>query len=154
MYAGDEKVHEGGVAIMMSKRAERALMEWTPVSERITTARFYSHFRRLLVIQVYAPHEREEEKKDHFCEELQQAIDRCNRNDIVVVMGDFDAKVGGDSEGYESGIGKHGMEDKNDNGESERGYVIFRWEMAWSSQEHCINTKIFTRQHGSRQMGE
>ena len=28
LYAGDEKVHEGGVAIMMSKRAEKALMEW------------------------------------------------------------------------------------------------------------------------------
>ena len=71
LYAGDEKMHEGGVAIMMSKRAERALMEWTTVSERIITAGFYSRFNRLLVIQVYAPHnEREEEEKDHFCEEL------------------------------------------------------------------------------------
>ena len=40
LYVGDGKVHEGGVAIMMSKRAERALMEWTPVSKRIITARF------------------------------------------------------------------------------------------------------------------
>ena len=60
LYAGDEKVHEGGGAIMMSKRA------WTPVSQRIITARFHSCFRRLSVIQVYAPHnEKEEEEKDN-----------------------------------------------------------------------------------------
>ena len=103
---------------MMSKRAERALMEWTQVSEWIITARFHSRIRRLLVVQVYTPHnEREEEEKDHFYEELQQTIDGCKRNDIVVVMGDFNAKVGGDNEGYESCIGRHGMGDKNDNGE-------------------------------------
>ena len=76
LYADDEKVHEGGVAILMSKRAERALTEWTLVRKRIITAGFCSPFRRLLVIQVYAPHnEREEEEKDHFCEEVQQTID-------------------------------------------------------------------------------
>ena len=70
------------------------------------------------MVQVYAPHnEREEEEKDHFYEELQQTIDGCKRNDIVVVMSDFNAKVGGDNEGYESCIGRHGMGDKNDNGE-------------------------------------
>ena len=70
------------------------------------------------MIQVYAPHnEREEEEKDQFYEELQQTIDGCKRNDIVVVMGDVNAKVGGDNEGYESSIGTHGMGDKNDNGE-------------------------------------
>ena len=70
------------------------------------------------MVQVYAPHnEREEEEKDHFYEELQQTIDGYKRNDIVVVVGDFNAKVGGDNEGYESYIGRHGMGDKNDNGE-------------------------------------
>ena len=63
LYAGDEKVHEGGVAIMMSTRAERALMEWIPVRKWIITAVFYSRFRRLLVIQVYAPYKREEEER-------------------------------------------------------------------------------------------
>ena len=48
------------------------------------------------VIQVCVPHNQRE--KDHFYEELQR-IDGCNRNDIVVVViGDFNAKVGGESE--------------------------------------------------------
>ena len=46
--------------------------------------------------------DREEEEKDDFYEELQQTIVECNRNDILVVMSDLNAKVGGDNEGYES----------------------------------------------------
>ena len=86
------------------------------------------------------PHnKREEEKKYHFYEELQQRIDGCNRNDIMVVMGNFNAKVGGDNEGYKCCIGRCGMGDKNDNVVR----LIFLWQMAWLSQEHCFSTKIF-----------
>lgn len=64
----------------------------TLVSKRIMTARFYFCFRRLSVIQVYTPHnERKEKEKDHCYEELQQTIDGCNSNEILVVMGDFNA---------------------------------------------------------------
>ena len=56
MYSGDETLHKGGVAIMFNQQAERSLMEWTPVSKRIMTARFYTSYRRVTVIQVYAPH--------------------------------------------------------------------------------------------------
>ena len=39
VYVGDEEVRQGGVAIMISARAKRALMEWTPISKRIIKAR-------------------------------------------------------------------------------------------------------------------
>ena len=103
---------------MVIRRAERALREWTPVFKRIIIARFYSRFRRLSVIQAYAPHnEREKEEKNLFYEELQQTIDECNRDDILVVMSDFIAKVGGDNEEYESCMQIHEMEAKNHNAE-------------------------------------
>ena len=93
------------------------------MSKRIITARFYSRFRRLSVIQVYAPHyEREEEEKDHFYEELQKTIDGCNRNNIVVVMGDFNAKVGGDT--------NMGWETRTT---TERDSAVILWQIAWSS---------------------
>ncbi|XP_062572320.1 craniofacial development protein 2-like [Saccostrea cucullata] len=56
----DEELHEGGVAIMISQQAMKSLMEWTPVSKRIMTARFYSRYRRVSVIRAYAPHNEEE----------------------------------------------------------------------------------------------
>lgn len=66
-------------------------MEWTPVSSRIITARFYSQFRRLTVIQAYATqNERADEEKEQFYEMLQQAVDQCNRQNIIIVMVDLD----------------------------------------------------------------
>ena len=54
VYSGDHVVRQRGVAIMMSVRAKRALMEWTLISKRIITARFYSKCKKLTVIQAYA----------------------------------------------------------------------------------------------------
>lgn len=37
VYMGDEEVHRGGVTIMMSGRAKRALIKWMKISKRRTT---------------------------------------------------------------------------------------------------------------------
>ncbi len=77
VYLGDDKVHQGGEAITMSARAKRALVEWTPISKRIITARFYSKCKKLTAIQAYAPtNDTVDEEKDEFttsCRTLFQA---------------------------------------------------------------------------------
>ena len=118
IYSGDEAMHEGGVAIMINKQAVKSLMEWTPINKRIITARFYSRYRKMTVIQVYAPHnEREEEEKEQFYQELQETVDECNKNDIIIVMGDLNAKVGSNNNGFERTMGIHGLGIQNENGE-------------------------------------
>ena len=93
-------------------------MEWNPINPRIITARFYSIYRKVTVIQVYAPHnEKTDAEKDKFDHELQEVIDDCNRNDIIIVMGDLNAKVGSDNVGFEISMGTHGIGTRNDNGE-------------------------------------
>ena len=80
------------------------------------------------MIQIYAPHnEREEEEKHYFYEVLQHTLAVCNRNDIVVVMDDFNAKVGGENEVYGSCMGRPRREPRTT---TEKGYVIFLWPMA------------------------
>ena len=44
-------------------------------------------------------------------------MDGCNKNDITILMGDLNAKVGSDNTGYERMMGKHGLGMQNDNGE-------------------------------------
>ena len=44
-----------GVAIMMNQEATRALIDWSPINERIIKARFYSKFVKVTMIHVYAP---------------------------------------------------------------------------------------------------
>ena len=118
IYAGEENEHQRGLAIMMSQATQKSLIEWAPVSSRIITARFYSRFKNTTVIQVYAPtNESTDDVKDDFYDQLQATFDTCNRHDIVIVMGDLNAKVSEDNKDMEGVMGKHGSGNINDTGE-------------------------------------
>ena len=118
-FAGrEDNIHRHGVAIMMTKKAEQALMEWKPISDRIIYARFFSRYVKLSIIQVYASmDEANVEDKENFYEQLQTVVDSVHKDDILLVMGDLNAKVGEDNERYENIIGSHGVGERNDNGE-------------------------------------
>ena len=119
IYSGrDDDEHRQGVGILMSKKASRALTDWTPVSERIIQARYHSQHIKLTVVHVYAPTEdAEEQVKNKFYMRLQEVLDTRNKHDMLIVTGDMNAKVGDDNEGYERVMGRHGLGKCNDNGE-------------------------------------
>ena len=51
IYSGrDDNNHREGVGILMSRSAARTLMDWTPISERIIQAWFYSQHIKLTII--------------------------------------------------------------------------------------------------------
>ena len=118
IYSGEENIHQGGVAIMMSQQAARCLMEWTPESSRIIRARFYSKYRKLTLIHVYSPtNDASVENKDDFYEQLESTVQKCNRNDILLITGDLNAKVGKGTPEEREILGQHGTGDRNENGE-------------------------------------
>ena len=98
--------------------ARKSLMEWEPVSSRIIRARFYSKYVKTTLLQCYAPTEpADKEAKNELYNLLQEQISRVPKHDILIVMGDMNAKVGLENKGYESCIGKFGLGDRNNNGE-------------------------------------
>ena len=104
----EENEHQRGVAIMMSQATQESLIEWTLVSNRITTARFYFRFKNTTVIQVYAPtNESTYDEKDGFYDQFQATFDTCHRHDVFNVMGDLKAKVGEDNKDMEGTMDKH-----------------------------------------------
>ncbi|KAL9961073.1 hypothetical protein ACROYT_G029954 [Oculina patagonica] len=120
IFAGrNDNQHQSGVAIMMSKEASRALESWNPVSDRIITARFNSKHIKTTIIQVYAPtNDADTDEKDGFYDLLQQVYDRTPRHDIMITMGDWNAKLGHQLEGENGVVGKHGLgSERSDNGE-------------------------------------
>ena len=75
LYSGhpDEKEpHQVRVALMLSREAQRALINWEPINSRIIRARFHTTQKRfnLQIIQCYAPTDTDEELKDHFYKQL------------------------------------------------------------------------------------
>lgn len=120
IYSGrDDDIHQSGVAIIMSKKATQCLDSWRAISDRIIEARFHSRFIKTTVIQVYAPtNEADEEEKDDFYEQLQKIVDEVPRHDMLLVVGDWNAKVGEQQVGEEGIVGKFGMVgERSDNGE-------------------------------------
>nr|CAH8866918.1 unnamed protein product [Trichobilharzia regenti] len=101
-HLGDSHEQIEGVVIMMSPTAAKALMQWEPISSRIMTARFNSKGRKVTVIQCYAPtNVSEQEKKEAFYRQLQAIMDNVPNGDIKILMGDMNAKLGGDNTGRE-----------------------------------------------------
>lgn len=48
---------------------------------------------------------------------LQETLDKCNKNDIIIVMGYLIAKVGSDNSGFDRMMGVQGLGSQNENGE-------------------------------------
>ena len=64
IYSGRDDVnHKQGVAILMSKSAARALIEWNTISERIIRPRYYSKYVKLTVIHFFYTHQRKMQMK-------------------------------------------------------------------------------------------
>ena len=81
--------------MILTPKAEKALMEWKAVNSRLLLARFKSKQCNMSVIVCYAPtNESPEEIKDEFYAELQNVIDEIPERDMKIVVSDMNAKVG------------------------------------------------------------
>ena len=113
-------IHEMGVGfIYLTRDASTSLMEWETVTGRIVTARFHLCWHNVSVIQCYAlTHTAELVAKEEFYEQLQAVMDKVPKRNIIILMGDMNAKVGGGNRGKTSVMGQHGADAiMNENGE-------------------------------------
>ena len=118
LFSGKDDAHSSGVALISSKTASKSLIEWEPISDRLLRARFDSRYCKMTILQCYAPtNEAEDETKDDWYEQLQSAVSKVPQHDMLLIMGDLNAKVGNDNIGREDAMGRHGCGTINDNGE-------------------------------------
>ena len=69
------------------------------------------------MVTCYAPtEEAEKEEKDNFYDSLQLILEDIPKHDVLVVLGDFNARVGSDNTNRERFMGKHGTGTMTDNG--------------------------------------
>lgn len=88
------------------------------ISDRIITVRLgLSRNQHATVISVYAPTMTQNDAvKDLFYEDLRSTLKSVPRHDKIILMGDFNARVGSDFRLWDGVLGKHGIGKMNSNG--------------------------------------
>ena len=119
IYSGKEKSGLSGVAIYLRGKLTNALMGYNPMSDRILRVRLKGTAQNITIIQVYAPTSAlPEEERENFYDILQTEIDNTDKSDQLLVMGDFNSKVGRIVDSNEKGVvGNFGLGERNDCGE-------------------------------------
>lgn len=155
-----------GVAFAIRNTIARKLEALpTGISPRIMTLRVpLEKERHLSLVNVYAPTMTyPNEEKEAFYQELTSVICRIPKDDKLLILGDFNARVGTDWETYTGVIGKFGKGMKNSNGElllnfcTQQGLCItntlfyqpeknfYTWKHARTGRYHLLDYTI-TRQ--------
>lgn len=92
------------------------LLNFWPISDRVALIQINTKPLKLNVIQVYAS---QSDHPDHvvelFYDEAQNALEQTYKDEIIIIMGDFDSKIG---QGRETDIlGDFGWGARNDRGD-------------------------------------
>ena len=93
-YCGQESLRRNGVAIIVHKRVQSAVLGCSLKDDRIISVHFQGKPFNITVIQVYAlTSNAEEAEVEWFCEDLQDLLELTPRKDVLFIIGDWNAKV-------------------------------------------------------------
>ncbi|GFO47128.1 craniofacial development protein 2-like protein [Plakobranchus ocellatus] len=119
IYSG-EHTHERGVSILFDLTTTKNLRSWCPISDRVVVALIAKPLN-LSIIQVYAPtSDSEAVELEKFYEGTDKAKGYLKSQDIIMIMGDFNAKIG--DERVEDVVGPSDIGTIN-----ERGSRLIEW---------------------------
>lgn len=80
---------------MVSKHIVQSVEHYIPISDRVILAKFNSKRFFTNVIQVYAPTlSSDKDELETFYKDLNVAIDIVKASENMIILGDFNAKVG------------------------------------------------------------
>ena len=78
---------------MVIKRVRNAVFGCNLKNDRNICARFQGKQLNITIIQAYAPTKNAEEA-DQFCGDPQDLLELTSKNDVLFIIGDWNAKVG------------------------------------------------------------
>ena len=105
--AGGEN-HRRGVAVILDRERARYFLGYWPLTDRILLIKIQGKLFNISIIVVFATTtDCNEEEINMFYDNLDMAKGQCKSQEIIIVMGDLNAKVG--SEGGSNMVRKHRM---------------------------------------------
>ena len=115
-YRGQESLRRNGVAIVVNKRVQNAVLGCNLKNDRMISVRFQGKPFSITVIQVYAPTSNTEEAAvERFYEDRQGILELTPPKDVLFIIVDWNAKVG--SQETPGMTGKFGLGIQNEAGQ-------------------------------------
>ena len=94
-YCGQESLRRNGVATMVNKRVQNAVLGCNLKNNRMISVHFQGKPFNITIIQVYAPTSNAEEAEgEWFYKDLQDLLELTPKKDVLFIIGDWNAKVG------------------------------------------------------------
>ena len=94
-YCGQESLRRNGVAIMVNKRVQNAVLGCNLKNDRMISGHLQGKPFNITVIQVYAPTSNAEEAElEWLYEDLQDLLELTPKKDVLFIIGTWNAKVG------------------------------------------------------------
>jgi len=115
-----------GVAVWIHSKIAGALVGYEPVSDRVPVVRLNARPRNITLIQMYGPTTASaDEEMERFYQDLSQAVKQVPKRNILLVTGDFNAKVGRrEPSTMSSAAGLHGLGETNEAGEQLKDFCL------------------------------
>ena len=115
-YCGQESLRRNGVAIMVNKRVWNAVLGCNLKNDRMISVHFQGKPFNITIIHIYAPTSNlEEAEVERFYEDLQDLLELTPKKDVLLIIGDWNAKVG--SQETPGVTGKFGLVIQNEAGQ-------------------------------------
>ena len=93
-YCGEESPRRNGVAIIVNKRVRSAVIGCNLKNDRMISDRFQGKPFNITIIQIYAPTTNTEEAEvERFYEDLQDLLELTPPNNVLFIIGGWNAKV-------------------------------------------------------------
>ena len=115
VYSGNCEKHTNGVGIIMTSEIAKSMMGFWPISDRAMLMKLDTKPFKITVIQVYAPtQDHSEEEVEEFYEQINNALKYVKSDEMLIIMGDWNAKVG--RENIQGVTGGFGLGEMNERG--------------------------------------
>ena len=94
-YCRQESLRRNGVAIIVNKRVQNAVLGCNLRNDRMISVRFQGKPFSITVMEVYASTSNAEEAEvEWFYEDLQDLLKLTTTKDVLFIIGEWNAKVG------------------------------------------------------------